>query len=328
VADELGRWAATRAPELLARAEAEAVQVLRDALVAAALPRGTATPTAADAPPPTAKPPEPAGEALWVYCVSRADGASPPAGEGVAGSPVELVEHDGLAAFVSRVPVAEFGEEPLRRNLNELAWLERVARAHEGVLERALAIASIAPLRLCTIYDGPAGVRMMLGAAHARFLSVLDLLDGRQEWGVKLLLDPAQVAAEARRRLPDAEEEEAEVAERGEGAGYMLRRRLERRIADAADALATDVAEEVHANLVGSAVAGVTRPAQNRELSGHEGDMALNAAYLVEAKRVDGLRELFAILEAHHSRVGARIELTGPWPPYNFVPHDGAEALA
>jgi hypothetical protein len=56
--------------------------------------------------------------------------------------------------------------------------------------------------------------------------------------------------------------------------------------------------------------------------------MALNAAYLVEAKRVDGLRELVGILEADHSRVGARIELTGPWPPYNFVPHDGAEALA
>ena len=243
-------------------------------------------------------------------------------------SPVELIEDDGLAALVSRVPVAEFGEEPLRRNLNELAWLERVARAHEGVLERALADGTIAPLRLCTIYDGPARVRTMLSAARARFLAVLDVLEGREEWGVKVLLDPAQVAAEVRRRLPDAEEEAAEVAERGEGAGYLLRRRLERRIADAADALAGDVAEEVHASLVSRAVAAVTRPAQNRELSGHEGDMALNAAYLVEAKRVDGLRELVAILEAHHSRVGARIELTGPWPPYNFVPHDGAEALA
>ena len=328
MADGLARWAATRAPELLARAEAEAVQVLRDALVAAALPRATATPAAADAPRPTEEPPKPAGEALWVYCVLRAEGASPPAGEGVAGSPVELVEDDGLAALVSRVPIAEFGEEPLRRNLNDLAWLERVARAHEGVLERALADASIAPLRLCTIYDGPARVRTMLGAARARFMEVLDVLGGRQEWGVKLLLDPAQVAAEARRRLPDAEAEEAEVAERGEGAGYMLRRRLERRLADAADALAADVADEVHVNLLSCAVAAVTRPAQNRELSGHEGDMALNAAYLVETKRVDDLREMVAILEAHHNAVGARIELTGPWAPYNFVPHDGAEALA
>jgi hypothetical protein len=26
-----------------------------------------------------------------------------------------------------------------------------------------------------------------------------------------------------------------------------------------------------------------------------------------------------AELEAHHRDLGARIELTGPWPPFNFV---------
>ena len=108
----------------------------------------------------------------------------------------------------------------------------------------------------------------------------------------------------------------------------MLRRRLERKVADAADALAADVAHDVHARVQDWAVDAVTLPPQNRELSGYEGDMALNGAYLVEADRVDGLRELVAALEAQHRGVGARIELTGPWPPYNFVPHDGAEALA
>ena len=219
----------------------------------------------------------------------------PPAGEGVAGSPVELVEHDGLAAFVSRVPVAEFGEEPLRRNLNELAWLERVARAHEAVLERALADASIAPLRLCTIYDGPARVRMMLGAARARFLEVLDLLDGRQEWGVKLLARPGsgcRGGTPARSRTPRRKRRRSPSAARVPAT--CCGADLSAQVADAADALATEVAEEVHANLLGWPSPRVTRPAQNRELSGYEGDMALNAAYLVEAKRVDGLRELVA----------------------------------
>jgi hypothetical protein len=36
----------------------------------------------------------------------------------------------------------------------------------------------------------------------------------------------------------------------------------------------------------------VTHPPQNRELSGHEGEMLLNGAYLVDVSRVDGLREL------------------------------------
>ena len=325
MADELARWAAARAPELLARAEAEAVAALRDALIAAALPRAQAAPAPR---PPEAAPAPQQGDALWVYCVQRAGGPPAPEAEGVAGGPLELIESDGLAALVSRVPLAQFGEEPLRRNLNELPWLERVARAHEAVLERALSVATIAPLRLCTIYESPDRVRAMLAAGRERFLQTLEVLEGRQEWGVKLLLDAERLTEEARRRTPDAEAHDAELAGRGEGAGYMLRRRLERQVAETADALAAEVAHQVHARMQDWAVDAVTRPPQNRELSGHEGDMALNAAYLVEADRVGGLRELVAELEAHHRAVGARIELTGPWPPYNFVPPGGAEALA
>jgi Gas vesicle synthesis protein GvpL/GvpF len=327
VSDELARWAAERAPELLARAEAEAVAQLRDALVAAALPRTPARPPAPQ-PAPQSQPEAPAGEALWVYCVLPAAGAAAPELAGVAGAAIEVVEAGELAALVSRVPLADFGEEPLRRNLNELPWLERVVRAHEAVLERALAVTTIAPLRLCTIYEDPDRLRTMLDAGRERFLAALEALEGRQEWGLKLLLDPAQLSAEARRRLPDAEAEAAQAGERGEGAGYMLRRRLERRVEAAADELAAEVARDVHARVQDWAVDAVTRPPQNRDLSGHEGDMALNAAYLVEADRVDGLRELVAELEAHHGAVGATLELTGPWPPYNFVPHSGAEALA
>jgi hypothetical protein len=150
VSDELARWAAERAPGLLARAEAEVVAQLRDALVAAALPRTTA-PSPAPAPAPRSQPDAPAGEALWVYCVLPAAGAAAPEVEGVARARVEVLEAGELAALVSRVPLADFGEEPLRRNLNELPWLERVARAHEAVLERALVAATIAPLRHSTI---------------------------------------------------------------------------------------------------------------------------------------------------------------------------------
>jgi hypothetical protein len=315
VADELARWAGERAPALLARAEAEAVAVLRDALVAAALPR---TQPAPPAPPPAEAPPS--GDALWTYGVVRAD-ASPPTGiEGVerAGG-VELVVAGELAALVSRVPLADFGEEPLRRNLNHLPWLERVARAHEAVLERALQTTTIVPLRLCTIYESEARVRAMLDAERESFAEILGQLEGRQEWGVKLLLDPARLADEARARSPEAEALEAQLGEHSEGGAYMLRRRLERHVKEVSEALAAEVARHVHARVQDWAVDAVTRPPQNRELSGHEGDMALNASYLVEADRVDGLRGLVGELEAQHRALGARIELTGPWPPYNFV---------
>ena len=44
--------------------------------------------------------------------------------------------------------------------------------------------------------------------------------------------------------------------------------------------------------------------------------------------RTDELRLLIAELEEHHRGLGARIELTGPWPPYNFIASDDASLLA
>ena len=329
--DELDRWAARRAPELLARAEAEAVEDLKRALLKAALrheaqarrepPRSAAAerPAAVEARPGTplhepAAPP--VGDGLWAYCITRA--SDPPRIDGVNGSTVERVESDGLAVLVSRVPLSEFGEDALRRNLNDLDWLERVARDHEAVLERALADGTIVPLRICTIFTDEEGAAAMLTERRPALDTALDVLDGREEWGVKLTVDRGALEAAARERAPGDLDQQLE----GQSAGgaYMLRRRQERQLREAADRLAGGLAEDVHARLQDWATDAVVNSPQNPELSGHEGDMLLNAAYLVEGAKVERLHELVEELRERHRELGARIELTGPWPPYNFVP--------
>jgi hypothetical protein len=322
--DELARWASRRAPELLSRAEAEAVAMLRDALVEAALSRRSKPKPE----PPAPKAPAVTGDALWTYCVTRAGEPLPGDLRGVDRSAPVRVESGDLVALVSSVPLAEFGEEPLRRNLNDLAWLERVARAHEDVLESALATTTIVPLRLCTIYENEDRVRGMLEEERETLIEALEQLEGRQEWGVKLLVDREKLVEAARSRSQEAGDLEDGLESRAGGGAYMLRRRLERRVREVADALAEEVARDVHARLQDWASDAVTRPPQNRDLSGHEGEMLLNAAYLVQIDRVDGMRDLVAELEDLHRPLGARLELTGPWPPYNFVPRGADAALA
>jgi hypothetical protein len=316
VADELARWAAARAPELLARAEAEAVGELRRAHVDAALSRGgparaAGSATRAEQPASPTEGAAPSGDALWAYCVVKA-------GASLASAELQRVEHGDLVALVSRVPLAEFGEEPLRRNLNDLEWLERVARAHEAVLERALKATTIVPLRLCTIFADEDGVRRMLGREHAALAEALERLEGRQEWGVKLIVERGALEEAARAEIPEPE------TRGGGGGAYMLGRRLERQVRSAADRLAEELAEDVHARLQDWASAAVLNPPQNRDLSGHQGEMLLNGAYLVEDERVERLRALVSELEERHRGLGARLELTGPWPPYNFVPKQDA----
>jgi hypothetical protein len=322
VPDELDRWAAGRAPDLLARAEAEAVDELKRALLKAALERQAARPRARRAPEErreaasAATEPAPSGDGIWAYCVTRASDV--PDIQGVHGSQVERVEEGGLAVLVSRVPLSEFGEDALRSNLNDLDWLERVARDHEAVLERALHAGTIVPLRICTIFADEEGASSMLAEQRSALDTALDALDGRQEWGVKLTVDRVALEAAARERAPEAFDEELE----GQSAGgaYMLRRRQERELREAADRLAGGIAEDVHARLQDWATDAVVNRPQNPDLSGHEGDMLLNAAYLVEEAKVERLHELVEELSERHRGLGARLELTGPWPPYNFVP--------
>src|SRR5439155_8702725 len=96
----------------------------------------------------------------YLFAVARGLRADDLAGaSGFHGAPLELVEQAGLAAVVCDVDLAEFGEEPLARNLEDLAWLERVARGHNDVVWRVAGRATCAPLRLVTVCSDDASVR-------------------------------------------------------------------------------------------------------------------------------------------------------------------------
>jgi Gas vesicle synthesis protein GvpL/GvpF len=337
-ADDLTRWAAQQAPELLARARAEAVAILRDALVEAALaerrshapsaePAAAAQVTPSAQPEPSPRPDE--GELIWVYCVL---GASAPQPDDLPGIderfPVERVEAAGLAALLSRVPRSEFAAEPLRENLNRLDWLERVARAHEAILEAVLARATIVPLRLCTLYETEDGVRRMLQQEQRTLSDALDALVGRDEWGVKLFVDGDKLEDEARATSDEAARLTRELERQSTGGAYMLQRRLERHLREVASSLASAVAADMQHSLEALGIDVVMRPPQNRELSQHEGEMLANAACLVDVAGLERLRRLAAETEERYETLGARVELSGPWPPYNFVPGGDAAALA
>ena len=47
--------------------------------------------------------------------------------------------------------------------------------------------------------------------------------------------------------------------------------------------------------------------------------MLLNGAYLIERERTSEVREAVDVLQEEWRSLGFTIELTGPWPPYNFV---------
>src|SRR5262249_39926506 len=81
------------------------------------------------------------------------------------------------------VTLAEFGEDALRRNLEDLGWLEATARAHHHVIDAVAQQGPLVPMRLATVYSGDEGIAAMLGERGADFRSARARVSGAKGGG-------------------------------------------------------------------------------------------------------------------------------------------------
>lgn len=248
----------------------------------------------------------------YMYAITRGsvEGALG-AVRGLRGEPLDLVEHHGLVAVVSTVDLDEFGEDGLRRNLEDLQWLEEVARAHDAVIQAVAAAGPTAPLRLATICLDDAGVRARLDEWHHALVQALDRVEGRFEWSVKAFSHAGGVEADV------SETGASSSTGKGAGLAYLQRKRdlTARRLQ--AEERAVETAEAVHAVLSQHSVASRRLPSQDPRLTGHTGQMTLNGAYLVPAEDGDAFAATAQALSEEHP--DAHLVIGGPWPPYSFA---------
>ncbi|MFI6012412.1 GvpL/GvpF family gas vesicle protein [Streptomyces sp. NPDC051243] len=232
---------------------------------------------------------------------------------GVAGAPPKQLTHHGLVAVVSAVPEADFAEEPLRAHLEDLDWLAATARAHQQVIDALTVVTTPLPLRLATVFRDDSGVRTMMEAREEDFGRVLDRLEGRVEWGVKVYAEPA--AAEGETAAPAATGRAG--ADAVSGRDYLRRRRSQTRAREDRWQNAAVFAGRLHEKLSAFAEESRLHAPQNSALSGASGQNVLNAAYLVP--RADSEEFVELVDREKDDAPGIRLELTGPWAAYSFT---------
>jgi hypothetical protein len=253
----------------------------------------------------------------WVYAIAQhADSAGLGDVTGVGGGPVRTVEGAGLTAVTETVPLEEFGEAALRRNLENLDWLEAVARAHHRVIDAVTRQGPVVPMRLATVYSTEAVLASVMEEHGSEFREALHRIGTRKEWGVKVYAAPEAGKASTQRE-PAAS---PEAAAAGAGSAYLRRRRDQLSAAKDTRRSAMASTQAVSDRL--SRLAAQTRlhPPQAPQLTGSKEPMLLNAAYLLNDADRDAFAAAVAALAGEHP--GIRLELTGPWPPYSFTGAD------
>lgn len=252
-----------------------------------------------------------------IHTYGVVDGVPSGLPDGIGGSPTTTLELGPVTLVVGQLDAERFGPEAWEQHGQDPRWLEPVARQHHEVLQ-ALCDAddalAVVPLRLPGIYTDEEALRAALLTQADDLRRALDEVRGHSEWGVKVFLTGAAETVE--QPAPTS------------GRDYLQRRSAAVRDRDQLRERRHRIVLDVHEGLASVATHSVTNPPQDEALTGRKEPMLLNGAYLVPDLAQD---QFFGLAEELHHQVAAEgmvIEVSGPWPPYNFARLTGAQAVS
>ena len=203
------------------------------------------------------------GKGRYVYCIVRADQplSFGPIGIGEEPAPVYTVRCDDLSAVVSDSPLGVL--DPTRDNV----------LAHQRVNETVMREHTVLPMSFGTVFKTRDDVTAFLKSAYRAFTDVLDKMENKLEFGLKVLWDRDAVIREIEEEDEDIHRLKSEIAAQ-KGSTYFARMQYGRLIDAALQAQSERYVAEIFDRLRDVSVAARSnKPIGDR--------MILNAAFLV-----------------------------------------------
>ena len=250
--------------------------------------------------------------ATYVYCVAKCARAPrvvrAPKGLEGAGRPRVLDAGDGYHLVAATAPLALYDAPAIDAKLRDLDWVAARAAEHEAVVEHALRLGTVVPMKLFTLSSNDDRALAHVKRLGRSLDRVVERISGCEEWGLRVLLDEARAA-----RALAAGASRRKIAS---GKDFLLRKKAlddERKSASAHGKAAVDALYERVAKLARRAQ---RRPAPNRELAGR---VLLEAVFLVPSASVEEVKAAVALAADDLVAKGCDLTLSGPWPAYSFI---------
>ena len=235
------------------------------------------------------------GSALYFYGVSRGRTRALQSLRGIdAIGMVENCECSGLTCWFSRVDGGEYGER-LAQNMENIEWLANASVQHQRVVGSIAEAASILPARFGTVFLGEKSMTADVNARKAALTAALKRIDGAAEWGVKVFAEAAPVPA---------------ARPATSGTDYLKQK--SEQIRSRAIPGAPPELKKMNEDMAKAAVASVVVRGKTPQPG-----LLWQASFLVKRTAEKAFHE---VLRRYAAKLAsARIETSGPWPPYSFA---------
>lgn len=250
---------------------------------------------------------------LYVYAVT-AEPVTPDA-EGVDGTTrFGTASADGICAVFTAVSADEFSQDVIDRRAGDLEWLGAIGYRHQAVMADLMKRTTIVPLRAFTLFSSEEALRAYLDEHREALATVLQRLDGKQEWTLRIELEPAKWSEALTSRVASLRDLQNDIATAAPGKAFLLRKKL-----DDEKKRASHTAEEELVREIESAVMeklGCDTVAESRQRR----DGAFPQINVLLNRDEDAvLQQLREELSARYENEGVTLALSGPWPPYTFA---------
>ena len=236
----------------------------------------------------------------YVYCIVRSDRQRDFGAIGIGGGQkVFTVAFQDLAAVVSDTPIVIY--DPTRD----------IVLAHEFVNETVMKEFTVIPMSFGTVFRSEDDVTELLRSTYQAFSDVLDKMQDKIEFGLKVLWDREKVIANIERENDEIRRLKDEISRHTASSTYFARMQLGRLIDSALEEVGQRYVNDIHDQIKRVAVASRSnKPIGDR--------MILNAAFLVDRAQEQAFDERVKETSRKYEEL-LTFKYSGPWPPYNFV---------
>jgi hypothetical protein len=238
-------------------------------------------------------------EGKYVYCIIKSEEPLrfDTAGLGSDRVEVHTVNYGDIAAVVSRTPMV--AQDPTRENV----------LAHQRVNEHVMLNHTVIPMSFGTVFKTNDDIIELLRSAYDAFTDVLNKMQDKFEFGLKVLWDRDQIIREIEEEDEDIRRLKSEISSQ-KGSTYFARMQYGRMIDAALQARSERYVSDVFRALRDVSVASRSnKPIGDR--------MIMNAAFLVARDMEEDFDARVKQIGQHYDKL--TFKYTGPWPPYNFV---------
>ena len=240
-----------------------------------------------------------ASRGKYVYCIIDSSDSLRfgPVGIGAEPSEVYTVHYKNLAAVVSDAPLEVL--DSTRENV----------LAHERVNETVMREHTVIPMSFGTIFKTREDIVELLRSAAEAFGDVLNKMQNKLEFGLKVLWDRDQAIREVEHEDEDISRLKKEISGQ-KGPTYFARMQYGRLIDSALQARSERYVADILEQLREVSVASrINKPIGDK--------MIMNAAFLISRDQEQAFDAKVKSIAGRFDKL--TFKYTGPWPPYNFV---------